>query len=168
MPEQDVPIQTMNHWSKPITKGDPLNPCLICHLSNYLCRASHFNLHKIWPCIHVLNMHRLILPHCLHPLQPPDVTAHPDDDTLCALLRDIKVLSAGHLSPLSCSTSAHEKAGNLWANCLLWAVMANKSHVAHSWSGFCLHTKIKAYFHFHGYNGAMFWSWPEGLPPGSE
>lgn len=65
-------------------------------------------------------------------LQPPDVTAHPDDDTLCALLRDIKVLSAGHLSPLFSSTSAREKAGNLWANCLLWAVMANKSHVAHS------------------------------------
>lgn len=75
---------------------------------------------------------RLFLPHCLHPFQPPDVTAHPDEDTLCALLRDIKVLSAGHLSPLSSSTSAHEKAGNLWANCLLWAVMANKSHVVHS------------------------------------
>lgn len=82
--------------------------------------------------MHVSNVHRLILPHCLHPFQPPDVTAHPDDDTLCALLRDIKVLSAGHLSPLSSSTSAHEKACNLWANCLLWAVMANKFHVAHS------------------------------------
>lgn len=82
--------------------------------------------------MHVLKVNRIILPQWLHPMQPPDVTAHPDDDTLCALLRDIKVLSAGHLRPLSSSTSAYEKAGNLWANCLLWAVMANKSHVAHS------------------------------------
>lgn len=162
-------------WSKPwitdLNQPKPeqmLNPGLIFQRSHYFCRASHFDLHQIWPCMHLLYVPRLILSHWLHPFQPPDVAAHPDDDTLCALLRDIKLLSAGHLSPLSSSTSAHEKAGNLWANCLLWAVIANKSHVAHSWSGFCLRTKIKAYSYFHGYNGAMFWSWPEGLPLGAE
>lgn len=50
-------------------------------------------------------MHKVIQPVCLHLFQIPDVTAHPDDDeddddALCALMRNIKVLSAGHLWPL--------------------------------------------------------------------
>lgn len=149
-------------WSKPwnselylLQPEQALIPGLIFQWSHYLCISIYIKSEHactFWTCTDSFGLTACIRSS----LQPPDVTAHPDDDTLCALLRDIKVLSAGHLSPLFSSTSAHEKAGNLWANCLLWAVMANKSHVAHSWSGFCLHTKIKAHSHCHGYNKATF------------